>query len=177
MVNGRSRRWSALLVGAVAMFALVGAAACGDDDDDDDDATLVATEVAVDVDADADGEAVELADLTATLTEMDGSGASGSATLGHDDDGLVMIDVTVADHPGGEGSFANHVHHGSCAELGEVHVPLSNLETDADGNADGSTTLAADGDFGELALDHFAAGHYVAVHDGGGAVITCGDVS
>ena len=158
MVNGRSRRWSVLLVGAVAMFALVGAAACGDDDDDDG------------------GEAVELADLTATLTEMDGSGASGSATLGHDDDGLVMIDVTVADHPGGEGSFANHVHHGSCAELGEVHVPLSNLETDADGNADGSTTLAADGDFGELALDHFAAGHYVAVQGGGVEVSTFGGV-
>ena len=70
---------------------------------------------------------------------------------------------------------ANHVHHGSCANQGEVHVPLTDLDADAAGAAQ-METVWADND-----LDHFRAGHYVAIHvsstaDGVGAVIACGDV-
>ena len=71
---------------------------------------------------------------------------------------------------------ANHVHHGSCASQGEVDVPLTELDADTNGDAGAETEWDADD------IDHFATGHYVAIHErstanGVGDVIVCGDVS
>ena len=71
---------------------------------------------------------------------------------------------------------ANHVHHGASASQGEIHVPLSELEADADGDAEAETQWEHND------IDHFAAGHYVAIRElstdnGIGPVIVCGDVS
>ena len=110
--------------------------------------------------------------LSATLAGQGGLEASGSVRLMSVGLGT-RIEVSVSGLP--EGGHANHVHHGSCAAQGEVHVPLTDLAADSAGNAFGSTVWA-DND-----LDHFAAGHYVAAHelstaDGVGPVIACGDV-
>ena len=70
-----------------------------------------------------------------------------------------------------EGDHANHVHHGSCAEQGDIHVPLSDLSAGADGDASGTTVWPDNG------IDHFASNHYVAAHElVTFAVIACGDV-
>ena len=107
--------------------------------------------------------------LTAAISAVDDSGVSGSATLRASGDGTA-IQVTVAGLT--EGDHANHVHHGSCAEQGAIHVPLSDLSAGADGDASGDTVWPDNG------LDHFAGGHYVAVHElVTFAVIGCGDVN
>ena len=109
-------------------------------------------------------------DLTAALAPQDGSGVHGVATLSTAGDGT-RIRVTVLGLS--EGDHANHLHHGSCAdaELGAIHVPLSDLSAGADGDASGTTVWADNG------IDHFASGHYVAAHElVTFAVIACGDV-
>ena len=107
--------------------------------------------------------------LTAAIAAFDDSGVSGSATLSAEGDGI-SVQVTVAGLS--EGVHANHLHHGSCAELGPIHVPLSDLSAGADGDASGATVWPDNG------LDHFASGHYYAVHElVTFAVIGCGDVS
>ncbi len=55
-------------------------------------------------------------------------------------------------------------------------MPLTELDADSDGDAEAET------DWEDNDIDHFAAGHYVAIHelssdDGVGPVIVCGDVS
>ena len=137
----------AVLICTFAAFAQL-ATACGDDDEDD-------------------------GDLTATLQGVDGVSASGTASFEAQGDG-VEIEIEVDGLP--PGMHANHVRHGSCTSLGEIHVPLTELEADSDGDAAAETEWADNG------LDHFAAGHYVAIHelstdDGVGPVIVCGDVS
>ena len=74
-----------------------------------------------------------------------------------------------------KGPHANHLHHGTCDEQGEVHVTLGELEASADGDAT-ATTIGFPSDPEDPGLDHFATGHYVAAHDADGAVISCGDV-
>ena len=108
--------------------------------------------------------------LTAAIAAVDDSGVSGTATLHASGDGTA-IQVTAAGLT--EGDHANHLHHGSCAdaELGAIHVPLSDLSAGADGDASGATVWPDNG------IDHFASGHYVAVHElVTFAVIACGDV-
>ena len=106
--------------------------------------------------------------LTAAIAAVDDSGVSGTATLRASGDGTA-IQVTVAGLS--EGVHANHLHHGSCAELGPIHVPLSDLSAGADGDASGATVWPDNG------LDHFASDHYFAVHElVTFAVIGCGDV-
>ena len=69
-----------------------------------------------------------------------------------------------------DGTHANHLHHGACDAQGEVHVTLEELQA---GNGTATTT------FEDPELAHFETGHYVAVHEAGGApgaVVSCGDV-
>ena len=115
-------------------------------------------------DDDDDGE------LTATLR---GVSASGTASFEAHGDGT-EIEIQADDIP--PGLHANHVHHGSCANEGEIHVPLRDLVADSDGDAEAET------EWNDNDLGHFATGHYVDIHvrstaDGVGDVIVCGDVS
>ena len=150
LTNGRGGLALGVLL-ALAMLLI--AAACGDDDG---------------------GGAKE---LTATLSEMEGSGVTGTATLTEDDDGTTRVVVSMEGLP--EGRHANHIHHVTCDAQGDVHLTLEELQAGADGVAEATTT-----DFPEeepdRELNYFEVGHYIAVHVGGndtvGAVISCGNI-
>ncbi len=154
-------KWLLLGIGLLTAVLAVAAVACDDDDDDDDGGG-------------GDGATT----LTALLSEVDGNGVTGNATLTEADDGTTQVVVTMEGLP--EGPHANHLHHGTCDEQGEVHVTLEELQASADGDAT-ATTSGFPSDPEDPGLDHFAAGHYAAVHEAGndtvGAVISCGDVA
>jgi hypothetical protein len=59
------------------------------------------------------------------IAELNGSGISGDATLTDNGDGTTTIDVLVA---GATGDHPIHLHSGTCAELGDVVVPLTNVD-------------------------------------------------
>ena len=149
-------KWLLLGIGLLTAILAVAAVACDDDDDDDGGGGDGATT------------------LTATLSEVEGNGVTGSATLTQTDDGYTQVEVTMAGLP--EGPHANHLHHGTCDAQGEVHVTLTELQTSADGDATATTTDFPEED-PDPAFSHFETGHYVAVHAADGAVIGCGDVS
>ena len=143
------KNWLLIGIALLAGALAIAAVACSDDDDDDD--------------------AGDTATLTATLAEVEGNGVTGTAALTEADDGATVV----VEMGGLDGTHANHLHHGSCDAQGEVHVTLEELQAGADGNATATTT------FEEPELAHFEAGHYVAVHEAGGApgpVISCGNV-
>ena len=150
-----------LLIGVAILTAILAIGAIGCSDDDDDELDDILDEILDDLDD------LGVLQLTASLTEMDGSGASGEAEISPNGDGilvsLIMEGLT-------EGSHANHLHHGSCDEQGEIHITLDNIV--ADENGDGTQTTSDD----EQPLDHFESGHYLAVHAEDGAVVACGDV-
>ena len=142
-----------LLALAIAMLPI--AAACGDDGGDGGGAS----------------------ELTATLSEMEGSGVTGTATLTEDDDGTTRMVVSMEGLP--EGPHANHIHHVTCEAQGEVHLTLEELQAGADGVAEATTTDFPEED-PDRELNYFEVGHYIAVHVGGndtvGAVISCGNI-
>ncbi len=156
------KSWLLIAIGLLIALLAVAAIACDGDDDDDGDA--------------GDGGGV-VATLTATLAEVGGNGVTGGAVLTEADDGTTVVVVTLTGLP--EGPHANHLHHGTCDAQGEVHVTLEELQASADGDAT-ATTSGFPSDPEDPGLDHFAAGHYVAVHEAGndtvGAVISCGNV-
>jgi len=153
LLNGRGGLALGLLL-AVAMLVI--AAACGDDDD---------------------GDGGGARQLTATLSEMDGSGVTGTAILTEDDDGTTRVVVSMEGLP--EGPHANHIHHVSCDAQGAVHLTLDELQAGADGVAEATTTDFPEED-PDRQLSYFEVGHYIAVHVGGndtvGAVISCGNI-
>ena len=149
-------KWLLLGIGLLTAVLAVAAVACDDDDDDDDGGG-------------GDGTTT----LTALLSEVDGNGVTGNATLTEADDGTTQVVVTMA---GLDGTHANHLHHGTCDAQGEVHVTLEELQASADGDATATTTDFAEED-PDPAFNHFESGHYVAVHAADGAVISCGDVA
>ena len=156
LLNGRGGfALGLLLVLAVAMLLI--AAACGDDG--------------------GDGDGVGAGQLTATLSEMDGSGVTGIAVLTEDDDGTTRVVVSMEGLP--EGPHANHIHHVSCDAQGAVHLTLDELQAGADGVGEATTTDFPEED-PDRQLSYFEVGHYIAVHVGGndtvGAVISCGNI-
>ena len=161
------RKWlwliAPLLVVALASLAI----AC--DDDEEEGAPAGETPA-----AEEETPAAEAGRLVADIQPaFDGSTALGSATLTETADGTTEVEVEMTGLP--EGAHANHLHHGSCDAQGDVHVTLEVLEAGADGAASGTTTDFQEED-PDPAFDHFAQGHYYAVHSGGGDVIGCGDV-
>ncbi len=155
-----------LLIGVALLTAVlaIGAIACSDDDDDDDTNGDTNGDV---IDDDIDiGDDLGIFQLTASLTGLE---ASGEADISLNGEGiLVQIDMTGLT----EGEHANHLHHGDCTAdpPGEVHIALDNIV--ADENGDGSQTTSNN----EEAIDHYAEGHYLAVHGEDGAIVSCGDV-
>lgn len=149
-------KWLLLGIALLTAVLAIGAVACGGGDDGELQDTL--DEIQDEL------EDVGVFQLTASLT---GPEASGEADISPNGDGilvsLIMEGLT-------EGAHANHLHDGSCDEFGDVHIALDNIV--ADENGDGLQTTSSD----EASIDHFAEGHYLAVHDDEGEVISCGDV-
>ena len=171
------RNWLLLGVALLVAVLAIGAVACGDDDDDDNgngvepEATVIgepeATEEVTDGE-DVDGGEVLL--LVATILAVDDSGVSGEVTISPDIDGI-LVDVVAAGLP--EGARANHLHHSEACPPdpgGDIHIALTDVEADANGDGIQTTSDATE------AIEHFAVGHYYAVHDADGAVIGCGTV-
>ena len=154
--GGHPTRTKWLLIGIGLLVGVVTIAAIACDDDDEN------------------GGAGE---LTVTLSEMEGSGVTGTATLTEDDDGTTRVLVSMEGLP--EEPHANHIHHVTCDNQGAVHLTLEELQAGADGVAEATTTDFPEED-PDRELNYFAVGHYIAVHVGGndtvGAVISCGNI-
>ncbi len=153
-------KWLLLGVALFTAVLAIGAIACSDDDDDELEDIL--DEIQDELDD------LGVLQLVASLT---GPEASGEATISPNGEGiLVSLDMAGLT----EGAHANHLHHGTCDDLGEIHIFLDDLV--ADDSGDGSQTTSSD----EQPIDHFESGHYLAVHaedsETIGAVIACGDV-
>ncbi len=153
-------KWLLIGVALLAAVLAIGAIACGDDDE----------EALEDILDELQDELDDLGvfQLTASLT---GPEAQGEADISLNGEGiLVQLDMTGLT----AGAHANHLHHGTCVEQGEIDITLDDIV--ADENGDGSQTTGSD----EEAIDHFAEGHYLAVHAGDsetvGEVVSCGDV-
>ncbi len=147
-------KWLLAGIGLLIAVLAIGAIACGDDE-------KTADEIVDELDD------LGVLSLHATLTEVDGSGASGEADLSVNGEGIF---VSLEMQGLTEGAHANHLHDGSCDEMGNVHIPLDNIVADSAG--DGSQSTGNN----ELPLSHFETGHYLAVHADDGAVVACGDV-
>jgi len=128
---------------AVLTTVLLLGAACSDDDDDDATATATATETGIATETATATEPAAAASepLRAAVLAIEDAGVSGRVTLVAGGDGT-QVEVSLSGLPAG--AHANHLHHGSCAAQGEVHVPLTELDASDEGTAAGSppsTTL------------------------------------
>lgn len=151
-------KWLLGAIGLLIAVLAIGAIACGDDE-------KTAEEIVDEILGELDDLGVLF--LNASLTEVDGSGASGEANLSLNGEGIL---VSLVMEGLSEGAHPNHLHDGSCDELGEIHIALDNIVADDAG--DGIQTTGSD----EEPLSHFETGHALAVHAEDGAIVACGDV-
>jgi hypothetical protein len=110
--------------------------------------------------------APEMRSITVELDELSGSGISGEATLTETADGTDVA-LSVA---GATGGHPVHIHLGTCAVLGEVAAPL----TDIDENGVSETTVP-------LTIDELTGGQYaINAHESVENIstyIACGDIT
>jgi hypothetical protein len=101
------------------------------------------------------------------INELNGSGVSGDASLTDNGDGTTTVDVLV---DGATGGHPAHIHSGTCAELGDVVYPLTDLD------ASGASVTTIDVPLAEL----LASGPYaINIHlsaDEIGTYVACGDI-
>lgn len=64
-------------------------------------------------------------ELTVTISELNGSGISGEAYLTDNGDGTTFVEVLV---DGATGAHPIHIHTGTCETLGDVVVPLTDVD-------------------------------------------------
>lgn len=156
-------KWLLIGVGLLIAVFAIGAVACGDDDDDDVEDAI--EDILDELDD------LGVLQLVAQLEEEGGTGVSGEADISLNGDGIL---VSLSMEGLTEGPHANHLHHGTCDDQGEIHITLDDVLADASG--DGSQTTGNN----EQPLSHFEDGHYLAVHEAGsdtiGAVVACGNV-
>ncbi|MGH3029824.1 MAG: CHRD domain-containing protein [Gaiellaceae bacterium] len=131
-----------LAVGALSLMA----AGCGGDDDDG-----------------AGGEAVEV-----ELTEQNGSGQSGTATLEAAGEGQTTVTLELSNPP--DVPQPVHIHEGTCAELNpQPAFPLENLE-------DGTSETTVDISVEELQSGEYAINAHASEEDVE-TYVACGDIS
>lgn len=139
------RMRSGFILGALLAALTLAVAACGGDDEE----------------AGADG-AVEV-----TLSEQNGSGQSGTATLAPAGEGQTTVTLELSSP--GEAPQPVHIHMGTCENLGDVAYPLTNLE-----GGTSETTV-------EVALEELQAGEFaINAHESEEAIqnyVACGNIS
>ena len=64
-------------------------------------------------------------DVVVPINELNGSGVSGDASLTDNGDGTTTVDILV---DGATGGHPVHIHSGTCAELGDVVYPLTDVD-------------------------------------------------
>ncbi len=163
------KNWLLIAIGLLVAVLAIGAVACNDDGDDNGDGEAVPTATVEPVDGDTTDAGLQ---ISMTLSEVGGSGVSGSVTI-TDAAGATLVVVTV---DGGleEGTHMNHIHGGSCDDVGSIAVPLTELDAAADGSASATSTIT---DNPDAELGHLEeGGHVVAVHALDGSIVACGDV-
>ena len=171
--------WMFIGVAIIAGALALGAIACGDDDDDSNGAgaepTATAQEAApteppagetpTDGETPADGVTIDVI-LEADPGYEDVAGAASITETAAGFDVEMTIDAGLE-----PGQHQNHIHAGTCASRGDVVVPLTALEADADGATTATLTSV------DQQLSDFTAGaNYFAVHAIDGTVVACGDI-
>jgi hypothetical protein len=108
-------------------------------------------------------------ELTIEIAELNGSGMSGDATLTDNGDGTTTIDVLVA---GSQGDHPIHLHSGTCAELGDVIVPLTNVDAEGSSVTDVDVPLATiqDPEVGPHAINIHLSADEISTY------VACGDI-
>jgi hypothetical protein len=108
-------------------------------------------------------------EIIITIEELNGSGVSGDATLTDNGDGTTTIDVLV---DGAEGDHPIHLHSGTCAELGDVVVPLTNVDAEGSSVTDVDVPLATiqDPEIGPHAINIHLSADEISTY------VACGDV-
>lgn len=85
------------------------------------------------------GTAAQSDEIIVPITELNSSGVSGDATLTDNGDGTTTVDVLV---DGATGDHPIHLHAGTCEELGDVVVPLTDVDADGSSITDVPLDLA-----------------------------------
>lgn len=108
-------------------------------------------------------------EITIPIEELNGSGVSGDATLTDNGDGTTTIDVLV---DGASGDHPIHLHSGTCAELGDVVVALTNVDADGSSVTDIPVPLSTiqDPEVGPHAINIHLSADEIATY------VACGDV-
>ncbi len=148
------RNWIAAVLALTALA--LPAAGCGGDEEEEaaEETATVETEA-------AGGDAV-----TIDLAEQSGSGQSGTATL-EPADGMVRVTIDLENPPADPQPA--HIHSGTCAELGDVVHPLTNVE---DGSSETEVAVTLE----ELQGGEFAVNVHQSEADIG-TYVACGDIS
>jgi hypothetical protein len=138
-----------ILMAALALAV----AGCGGDDEEPAAETTVAAEEGG-------------ASVTVDLSEQSGSGQSGTATLQSMDAGTTHVTIELSSPPADPQPA--HIHTGTCAELGDVVHPLSNVE-----GGSSETDVAAS--LEDLQGAAFAVNVHMSEADIG-TYVACGDI-
>lgn len=106
-------------------------------------------------------------DVIVPITELNGSGISGDASLTDNGDGTTTVDILL---DGATGGHPAHIHSGSCTALGDVVYPLTDVD------ASGESVTVVDVPLSDL----LTTGPYaINVHlsaDEIGTYVACGDI-
>lgn len=106
-------------------------------------------------------------DVVVPINELNGSGVSGDASLTDNGDGTTTVDILV---DGATGGHPAHIHSGTCAQLGDVVYPL----TDVDASGESVTVVNVP------LSDLLTTGPYaINIHlsaDEIGTYVACGDI-
>jgi hypothetical protein len=106
-------------------------------------------------------------DVVVPINELNGSGVSGDASLTDNGDGTTTVDILV---DGATGGHPAHIHSGTCAELGDVVYPLTDVD------ASGESVTVVDVPLSDL----LTKGPYaINIHlsaDEIGTYVACGDI-
>lgn len=145
-------RMGVVLIVLMAVLAL-GVAGCGGDDDEPAAETTTA--------------AAEAAPVTVDLSEQNGSGQSGTATLEPMSGSMTHVTIELSSPPADPQPA--HIHSGTCAELGDVVHPLTNVE-----GGSSETDVAAS--LEDLQGSNFAINVHMSEADIG-TYVACGDIA
>jgi len=104
--------------------------------------------------------------VTVDLSEQNGSGQSGTATLESMDGGMTHVTIELSSPPADPQPA--HIHSGTCAELGDVVHPLTNVE-----GGSSETDVAAS--LEDLQAADFAVNVHMSEADIG-TYVACGDI-